>query len=100
MAKTLTYGKEEIATAIASETGYSAFVVRTIVDMVPIKIISALEQGIRVQINGFGTFEPKNRAPRTGRNPHTGQAVPIPARVVPVFKPSPIMREKVGKGAK
>lgn len=100
MAKNLTYGKDELVASIVADSGYPYGMVKSVVDMVFIKIMYALKDGIRVQVNGFGSFEAKNRAPRTGRNPHTGEAVPIPARVVPVFKPSPIMREKVEKGAK
>lgn len=99
MAK-LTYNKDEIVTSIVADSGFPAGMVRAVVDMVFIKIQYALADGIRVQINGFGSFEAKKRAPRVGRNPHTGEAVPIPPRVVPVFKVSPVLREFVGKVVK
>ena len=92
-----TFTKDELITKINSESGIPHWMVQTVVDRTFSLVTSALSQGKKVQINNFGSFEPKKRAPRTGRNPHTGQAVPIPARVVPVFKPSPAMKERVGK---
>lgn len=47
-----------------------------------------VKKGNKVVLSNFGTFCIKNRAPRTGRNPHTGEAVPIPARKIVSFKPS------------
>ena len=89
-----TLSKEEIARIIAAESGYPINMVRNVVDMVPIVIKTALKGGRRVQLNNFGSFEMKRRAPRTGRNPHTRAAVPIPARIMPVFKPSPALIEE------
>lgn len=92
-----TFNKDELITKINSESGFPSWIVRAVVDRTFGLIVSALAQGQKVQINNFGSFEPKKRAPRTGRNPHTGQAVPIPERIVPVFKPSLAMKERVGK---
>ena len=55
---------------------------RTVEDMVEIlfdTIISEVRSGRKVTVVGFGTFSPTDRAPRLGRNPRTGEAVPIPA---------------------
>lgn len=49
-------------------------------------ITGAVATGERVQIAGFGTFERRSRAARTGRNPQTGQELQIPASEVPAFK--------------
>lgn len=92
-----TFNKDELITKINSESGFPSWVVRAVVDRTFSLIVSALAQGQKVQINNFGSFEAKSRAPRVGRNPHTGQAVPIPARVTPVFKPAPAMKDRVGK---
>ena len=51
----------------------------------------------KVQLVGFGTFETKERPARTGRNPHTRQAVSIPATRVPSFKPSKNLKEILEK---
>ncbi|HEX9692888.1 MAG TPA: HU family DNA-binding protein [Gemmatimonadales bacterium] len=50
-------------------------------------IANALKGGDRVQITGFGTFQARKRAARTGRNPKTGEAINIAAAVAPAFKP-------------
>ncbi|MEW6623724.1 MAG: HU family DNA-binding protein [Bacillota bacterium] len=55
----------------------------------------ALAGGDKVQLVGFGTFEVRDRAARTGRNPKTGDEIKIPATKVPAFKPGKALREKV-----
>ncbi|HET7040078.1 MAG TPA: HU family DNA-binding protein [Gemmatimonadales bacterium] len=49
-------------------------------------VAKALKAGEKVQITGFGTFQAKQRAARTGRNPATGGTITIPAQVTPTFK--------------
>ncbi|WP_294948768.1 integration host factor subunit beta [Sulfurivirga sp.] len=58
-------------------------------------MIDALAQGQRIEIRGFGSFSLHERAPRMGRNPKTGEPVPLPARRVPHFKPGKALREMV-----
>lgn len=58
-------------------------------------ISDALGEGERVELRGFGSFSTKTRNPRVGRNPKTGDAVEVPAKVVPHFKPGKELREKV-----
>jgi integration host factor subunit beta len=60
--------------------------VEHIVDALIERIAQALENNHRVEVRGFGIFTPRTRAPRTGRNPRTGQQVPVPERRVPHFK--------------
>ncbi|TVP76984.1 MAG: integration host factor subunit beta [Gemmatimonadales bacterium] len=55
----------------------------------------AVYEGENIEIRGFGTFGTRLRKSRTARNPRTGEAVQVPARHVPVFKPSRQLREKV-----
>ena len=57
----------------------------------------ALVKGEKVQLSGFGTFESKQREARIGRNPHTKEAVTIPATRVPTFKPSKALKDNVAK---
>ena len=57
----------------------------------------ALENGEKVQLVGFGTFETRERAAREGRNPRTKEVINIPASVVPVFKAGKEFKEKVNK---
>ena len=60
-------------------------------------ITFALVKGEKVQLSGFGTFETKDREARIGRNPHTKEAIEIPATKVPVFKPSKALKDCVAK---
>ncbi len=55
----------------------------------------ALAQGERIEIRGFGSFTLRYRPPRLGRNPRTGEAVPLPAKHVPHFKAGKDLRERV-----
>ena len=61
------------------------------------RITKALTEEEKVQIVGFGAFETKTRAERMGRNPKTGEDIPIPATKVPVFKAGKALKEAVDK---
>lgn len=56
-----------------------------------------LENGDKVQLVGFGTFETRERAAREGRNPQTKETIQIPASTVPVFKAGKEFKERVNK---
>jgi integration host factor subunit beta len=58
---------------------------------------SALSSGERIEIRGFGSFSLHYRPPRTGRNPKTGDAVELPGKYVPHFKPGKELRERVNE---
>ena len=60
-------------------------------------IIDTLVKGEKLTILGFGTFETRERAARMGRNPATGEKLKIPAAIVPAFKPSKVLKEKVNE---
>jgi nucleoid DNA-binding protein len=57
----------------------------------------ALANGENIEIRGFGTFKIRRRKTRMARNPRTGESVKVPARMVPVFKPSKQFRSKVAR---
>ena len=57
----------------------------------------ALENGDKVQLIGFGTFETRERAAREGRNPRTKETITIPASTVPVFKAGKEFKDRVNK---
>lgn len=65
--------------------------VKTILDAVS----DALVRGHRIEIRGFGSFSVTRRPPRMGRNPRSGEAVAIPEKRVPHFKPGKALREAV-----
>ncbi len=56
---------------------------------------SALSNGERIEIRGFGSFSLHYRPPRVGRNPKTGDSVSLPSKHVPHFKPGKELRERV-----
>ena len=57
-------------------------------------VTEALKEGDKVQLMGFGTFEVKERAARTGRNPSTGETIEIPASKTPTFKAGKGLRDE------
>lgn len=89
--------KEDIINEVCRDTRKPRFVVEEVVNSTLENITLAMSQGKEVQFAGFGTFEPKKRAARTGRNPHTNEPVPIPARVVPSFKAGKYLKRAVTK---
>ncbi|HTW26628.1 MAG TPA: integration host factor subunit beta [Acetobacteraceae bacterium] len=72
--------------------------VETIVATIFDEITAALARGARVELRGFGAFTVKRRNARTGRNPRTGEAVPVEEKVVPFFKAGKELRERVNRG--
>jgi nucleoid DNA-binding protein len=58
-------------------------------------IKNALAEQENIEIRGFGTFKVRKRKARMARNPRTGEAVEVPARLVPIFKPSKDLRAQV-----
>ena len=89
--------KRELVDAVANEFGGSKGVAADAVDAVFSTITSALSRGDKVQISGFGTFETRQRAARMGRNPRTGQPVPIAASTAPAFKAGKALKEAVNR---
>lgn len=65
--------------------------VKSIID----NMAECLSSGERIEIRGFGSFSLHYRAPRTGRNPKTGESVELDAKYVPHFKPGKELRERV-----
>ena len=72
--------------------------VETIVGTIFEEISAALARGERVELRGFGAFTVKRRDARTGRNPRTGEAVPVEEKAVPFFKAGKELRERVNRG--
>ena len=66
--------------------------VEQVVDIFFDEIAQRLAEGGRVELRGFGAFSTREREARTGRNPRTGEAVDVPAKRVPYFKPGKEMR--------
>jgi integration host factor subunit beta len=62
------------------------------------EIARRLADGGRVELRGFGAFSTREREARTGRNPRTGEAVPVPAKRVPYFKAGKEIRQRLNEG--
>jgi integration host factor subunit beta len=71
--------------------------VEQVVDIFFDEIAARLAEGGRVELRGFGAFSTRQREARTGRNPRSGDAVPVPAKRVPYFKPGKEIRERLNK---
>lgn len=69
--------------------------IETIVETIIEEMSSALERGDRIELRGFGAFSVKERAPRVGRNPRTGESVNVPAKRTPAFKTGKALRERL-----
>ena len=71
------------------------FAVKTMIE----QMAQSRASGERIEIRGFGSFSLHFRPPRMGRNPKTGEAVPLAGKYVPHFKPGKELRERVNLGA-
>ncbi len=87
--------KKDIVLRIADQSNTRQVVVKKIVQKTFDAIIEALVRGEKVELRNFGVFKIKERKSRTGRNPRTGEVVPVPPRKVVVFKPGLEMKMKV-----
>ena len=69
----------------------SEVIVETIFD----SVVRSLRVGDKIEIRGFGSFRTRQRKPRVGRNPKTGDRVEVPAKKIPFFKPSTELKDLV-----
>ena len=89
--------KAELINAVAAATEFSKKDAEAAVTATLEAITSALKDGDKVQLVGFGSSEVKKRAARVGRNPKTNDTIEIPASVVPVFKAGKALKDAVAK---
>lgn len=90
--------KRELVIDVAERLGYTQNEVSEVVQAALETITEALAEGNRLEIRNFGVFEIKVRDARIGRNPRTGDSVPISEKRVAVFKPGKALKELVEKG--
>ncbi|WP_051311193.1 integration host factor subunit beta [Bradyrhizobium sp. Cp5.3] len=74
--------------------------VENIVSAILAEVTAALERGDRVELRGFGVFSIKQRQPRLGRNPRTGQFVQVDKKRFPLFRASKEMRKRLNRDAR
>jgi integration host factor subunit alpha len=87
--------KAQLAELLFERIGLNKRESKDMVDAFFDLIAAQLIEGVDVRISGFGNFEIRTKAPRPGRNPRTGEAIPIDARRVVVFHPSLKLKEQL-----
>ena len=92
--------KADIIEALYQKIGYSKKEAADLVELVFDTIKDTLSKGQKIKISGFGNFVVRDKRPRTGRNPQTGEAIKISARRVLTFKPSHVLRSEVNDSSK
>ena len=89
--------KAELIHAVAAKADVSKKDAEAVITAALDTITAALQEGEKVQLVGFGSFELKKRAARLGRNPKTKEEIEIPASVVPTFKAGKALKDAVAK---
>ncbi|MBQ4648097.1 MAG: HU family DNA-binding protein [Clostridia bacterium] len=89
--------KSNLIENVAAAAGIKKKEAEAAVNSVFASLQTALSEGDKVQIAGFGTFKVKERKERTGKNPKTGEAIVIPASKAPAFVPAKCFKESVNK---
>ena len=87
--------KSEFVTLVAEMASLSKKDTEKTIDAVFTVLGDVMASGDKLQLSGFGTFETKERAARTGHNPRTGEEIAIAAATIPVFKPGKALKDKV-----
>ena len=90
--------KADLVEEISAQTGVSKNHTALIVDCLLDSFCKTLSEGKHLEIRGFGTFKVRERRARRARNPRSGDEVMVPAKLVPVFKPSKELKAQVLQG--
>ena len=94
--KTLT--RADLAEAVVQRVGLPRNESQELVELILKEISATLAQGDAVKLSSFGSFGIRQKGQRVGRNPKTGEEVPITPRRVLVFRPSNIMKDRINSG--
>lgn len=95
--KTVT--RAQLGEAVYQEVGLSRHESAEMVESLLAEISSALQKGEMVKISSFGSFSVRRKGERVGRNPKTGEEVPILPRTVLIFRPSHVLKNRINAGA-
>ena len=87
--------KADMAEKLYEELGLNKREAKELVEMFFEEICGGLEAGIQVKLSGFGNFDLRNKTERPGRNPKTGEDIPITARRVVTFRPGQKLKARV-----
>ena len=93
--KIKTVTKSHLVNHLSENLGLNKHEAKEFVESFFQEIIGTLESGVSVKLSGFGNFVLRDKGERPGRNPKTGEAVPIPARRVVVFRPGQKLKNRV-----
>ena len=96
--KTLT--RADLAEAVVRKVGLPRNESQDLVELILSEIAVSLAGGDQVKLSSFGSFGIREKGERVGRNPKTGEEVPITPRRVLVFRPSNVMKDRINAGAK
>ena len=91
----MTVTKREIVNKVAEEAKIKQIDVKKVVQKTFDQIVESLAAGNKVELRNFGIFKVKSRKGRTGRNPRTGETVPVPPKKAVVFKAGMVMKKRV-----
>ncbi|MBU1113041.1 MAG: integration host factor subunit beta [Candidatus Omnitrophica bacterium] len=87
--------KRDLVLKISQDTEVKQVIVKEVVQRTLDEIFQALKAGKRIELRNFGVFQVKKRKKRIGRNPKTGEVVPVPERRTVVFKPGLEMKKHI-----
>jgi integration host factor subunit alpha len=87
--------KAEMAEALFEELGLNKREAKELVDLFFEEVRAALEAGAQIKLSGFGNFDLRSKNQRPGRNPKTGEEIPITARRVVTFRPGQKLKARV-----
>jgi len=93
----MTMTKADLVETVAIQADISRKLADDAVQVVLESVIKALQSGDKVELRGLGSFRIRERGPRIGRNPKTGEKVDVPSKRIPYFKPGKFLREELLK---
>jgi len=92
-----TITRADLCNAIVRDVNVSRGDAADLLDQMVEEIVSALERGEAVRLSSFGAFEVRDKGERMGRNPKTGEEVPIESRRVVSFRPSDVLKRNINE---
>ncbi len=89
--------KSELEDIVGEEFKLEKGISKKVVDVIVYSLINAIRTNDRIEIRGFGSFFPKTYKAYQGRNPKSGEAITVPEKVLPIFRPSKDLISKLNK---
>ena len=89
--------KSELEDIVGEEFKLEKGISKKVIDVIVYSLINAIRTNDRIEIRGFGSFFPKTYKAYQGRNPKSGEAITVPEKVLPIFRPSKDLVSKLNK---